>query len=209
MPHKEKRPNLTEVAYDTLRRKILSGQLAPGTMLGEVALAQELNMSRTPLREALKMLKRDDLLEIRDGVGTFVKTVTRQEIRDAYELRKALELLAVQTAIRHITSHELEPLRQQFLTILGKLRADTPVSVEEYAQADWALHDLIIQRCENVYVRRVTGEMSAILRRYQSMSVEELTHAQRSLDEHLQILDALDQRNLPLVRTLLEEHIQY
>ena len=83
MPVKEKKTSRAEFAYDTLKRRILDNQLPPGAMLSEVALAQKLNMSRTPIREALKMLMRDDLVEIRDGVGTFVKSATQKDIEDA------------------------------------------------------------------------------------------------------------------------------
>ena len=84
-------------------------------MLSEVALAQKLNMSRTPIREALKMLMRDDLVEIRDGVGTFVKSATQKDIEDAYAVRQALEVLAARTAIGAFSSEELDALEARFL----------------------------------------------------------------------------------------------
>ena len=104
MPVKEKKTSRAEFAYDTLKRRILDNQLPPGAMLSEVALAQKLNMSRTPIREALKMLMRDDLVEIRDGVGTFVKSATQKDIEDAYAVRQALEVLAARTAIGAFSS---------------------------------------------------------------------------------------------------------
>lgn len=209
MPERAKRRNRTETAYETLKKRILEQQIQPGAMLGEIAIAKELEMSRTPVREALKMLKSEDLLEIRDGVGTFVKSISRQDIKDAYEVRKALELLAIQTAILCITDEEIEMLRQNFLVIQGKLMDGTWVSVEEYAHADWALHDLIIQRCENKYVHKITGDMGAVLRRYQCMSVGELAQAGQSLQEHLMILDGIQARNVEQTTQLLSQHIQY
>ena len=70
--------------FNTLRQAILKGELAPGERLMEIQLAEKLGVSRTPIREALKMLMRDDLVEIRDGVGTFVKSATQKDIEDAY-----------------------------------------------------------------------------------------------------------------------------
>ena len=117
MPVKEKKTSRAEFAYDTLKRRILDNQLPPGAMLSEVALAQKLNMSRTPIREALKMLMRDDLVEIRDGVGTFVKSATQKDIEDAYAVRQALEVLAARTAIGAFSPEELDALEARFRSL--------------------------------------------------------------------------------------------
>ena len=133
MPVKEKKTSRAEFAYDTLKRRILDNQLPPGAMLSEVALAQKLNMSRTPIREALKMLMRDDLVEIRDGVGTFVKSATQKDIEDAYAVRQALEVLAARTAIGAFSSEELDALEARFRSLQVRLEQGETVRVEEFA----------------------------------------------------------------------------
>ena len=73
MTNETKKPSRAEVAYHILKDRIMSNQAPSGTLLSEVALTKELNMSRTPFREALKILESEDLVEIIDGVGSFVK----------------------------------------------------------------------------------------------------------------------------------------
>ena len=181
MPVKEKKTSRAEFAYDTLKRRILDNQLPPGAMLSEVALAQKLNMSRTPIREALKMLMRDDLVEIRDGVGTFVKSATQKDIEDAYAVRQALEVLAARTAIGAFSPEELDALEARFRSLQVRLEQGETVRVEEFADADWALHDQILQKSGNRYAQKATNDLRAVLRRYQYLSVRLLSRVEESL----------------------------
>lgn len=189
MPVKEKKTSRAEFAYDTLKRRILDNQLPPGAMLSEVALAQKLNMSRTPIREALKMLMRDDLVEIRDGVGTFVKSATQKDIEDAYAVRQALEVLAARD--RH----------WRFL-LRGAGRPGGPLPLPPgtagtgrdcprggVCRRGLALHDQILQKSGNRYAQKATNDLRAVLRRYQYLSVRLLSRVEESLTEHLAILD--------------------
>ena len=209
MPVKEKKTSRAEFAYDTLKRRILDNQLPPGAMLSEVALAQKLNMSRPPIREALKMLMRDDLVEIRDGVGTFVKSATQKDIEDAYAVRQALEVLAARTAIGAFSSEDLDALEARFRSLQVRLEQGETVRVEEFADADWALHDQILQKSGNRYAQKATNDLRAVLRRYQYLSVRLLSRVEESLTEHLAILDCIRRRDLARLTELLENHIQY
>lgn len=203
MPVKEKKTSRAEFAYDTLKRRILDNQLPPGAMLSEVALAQKLNMSRTPIREALKMLMRDDLVEIRDGVGTFVKSATQKDIEDAYAVRQALEVLAARTAIGAFSSEELDALEARFRSLQVRLEQGETVRVGKL------LHDQILQKSGNRYAQKATNDLRAVLRRYQYLSVRLLSRVEESLTEHLAILDCIRRRDLARLTELLENHIQY
>lgn len=210
MPVKEKKTSRAEFAYDTLKRRILDNQLPPGAMLSEVALAQKLNHEPAPpIREALKMLMRDDLVEIRDGVGTFVKSATQKDIEDAYAVRQALEVLAARTAIGAFSSEELDALEARFRSLQVRLEQGETVRVEEFADADWALHDQILQKSGNRYAQKATNDLRAVLRRYQYLSVRLLSRVEESLTEHLAILDCIRRRDLARLTELLENHIQY
>lgn len=95
------------------------------------------------------MLMRDDLVEIRDGVGTFVKSATQKDIEDAYAVRQALEVLAARTAIGAFSSEDLDALEARFRSLQVRLEQGETVRVEEFADADWALHDQILQKSGN------------------------------------------------------------
>ncbi|MCD8163953.1 MAG: GntR family transcriptional regulator [Synergistaceae bacterium] len=206
---KEKKVSRAELAYHILKQGITSGRIAPGTMLGEVAIARDLNMSRTPIREALKMLKSDDLVEIRDGVGTFVNTFTQKDIEDAYAVRKALEMLAVHTAINAFSDEELDQMEENFHSIQRRLEGGENVSVEEFFEADWNLHDKIVQKSGNRYVKTAMRNLDAVLRRYQCLSVHMLSHTDTTVAEHLTIISLIRKKNLALLTELLECHITY
>lgn len=209
MPTKENKLSRAEQAHQILKRQILENKVLPGTMLGEVALTRELNMSRTPIREALKMLKSEDLVEIRDGVGTFVKTVTKKDIRDAYAVRQVLEILAARTAIDEFTDEELDELEETFRSIQTRLARGEAVSVEEFADSDWKLHDQLIQKSGNRYAQQVAQTLETVMRRYQYLSVKLFSHVENSLEEHLEIVKSIRDKDLDKLTALLEHHIQY
>lgn len=204
-----KKKNLTEIAYDTIKQQILENHIRPGTMLSEKSIAAELGMSRTPVREALKMLKSEDFLDIKDGVGSYVKTITRKDIEDAYEIRRSLEILAARTSIQRFSDQELDELEEKFVEIREKYNRGFSLSVEEYAETDWMLHDMIVKKSENKYVERVTNEISSILRRYQFMSVKSFGNAKTSIEEHLEILHCIRRRDLHGLTGILTKHIEY
>ena len=92
-------PSLVEVAEESIRRRILSGDLEPGARLIEERLTEELGISRPPLREALRMLQQEGLVEIRPRRGSVVATLTEQDVFEILTLRKALERLAIELAV--------------------------------------------------------------------------------------------------------------
>lgn len=205
----EKRETHTDFAYNFLKRGIISGQIPSGTMISEVAIAKVLNMSRTPIREALKMLKAEDLVKIRVGVGTFVNTFTQKDIEDAYEVRKALEILSIQSAINNFSEKELDQLEKRFFSIQQRINEESIISIDEFLEADWYLHNLIIQKSENRYVKSIMEKLGTILWRYQSFSVHLLSHTAKTVSEHLQIINFIRTRKLNELKVLLEHHIKY
>ena len=94
---------LRDVVFETLRQKILKGELKPGERLIEVALAQRLGVSRTPVREAIHKLEQEGLVVMAPRKGAQVATISAQSVRDVLEVRKAMECLAVCLAISRIT----------------------------------------------------------------------------------------------------------
>ena len=99
---------LRDVVFETLRQKILKGELKPGERLIEVALAQRLGVSRTPVREAIHKLEQEGLVVMAPRKGAQVATISAQSVRDVLEVRKAMECLAVCLAISRITPQELK-----------------------------------------------------------------------------------------------------
>ncbi len=203
------RKKLSQVAYEKIRAAILSNDYPQGTMLAEKQLCQLLGMSRTPIRQAIQMLADEGLLEVRDGVGTFVRGFSSKDIQDAYELRRVLEVLAIQTAAARFTDEELDELERLFRDMLDRLEHGGALSVDEYAAADWKLHDMIIRKCDNRYVKNAMGNIEATLKRYQGLSVRSMADAGVSLREHLDILEGIRRGDRERLTRLLEQHVHY
>ena len=209
MARQEKKKRLSEIAFDEIKQSIINNTYKQGMMLSEKQLGATLNMSRTPVREAIHMLVTEDLLEVRDGVGTFVKERSKKDIEDAYEVRKSLEILAIQTSVNHFSEEELDELENTFRQMLERLRSHDTLSVEEYAEADWKLHDMIVQKSDNHYIRTVMDVLKSSLKRYQGLSVQLIANADNSMCEHLQIIDGIRRKDLQMLKEVLEKHLHY
>ena len=209
MARQEKKKRLSEIAFDEIKQSIINNTYKQGMMLSEKQLCAMLNMSRTPVREAIHMLVTEDLLEVRDGVGTFVKERSKKDIEDAYEVRKSLEILAIQTSVNHFSEEELDELENTFRQMLERLRSHDTLSVEEYAEADWKLHDMIVQKSDNHYIRTVMDVLKSSLKRYQGLSVQLIANADNSMCEHLQIIDGIRRKDLQMLKEVLEKHLHY
>ena len=165
-------------------------------------------MSRTPIREALKMLMRDDLVEIRDA--WHLRQICHPEGHRGC-LRGAPGPGGAGRPDRHwrFLLRGAGRLEARFRSLQVRLEQGETVRVEEFADADWALHDQILQKSGNRYAQKATNDLRAVLRRYQYLSVRLLSRVEESLTEHLAILDCIRRRDLARLTELLENHIQY
>jgi DNA-binding transcriptional regulator YhcF (GntR family) len=113
---------LWEQVRDRLREDVLSGELPPGTVLSESSLARSFGVSRGPIREALGRLERDGLVTITPRRGAIVTELSREEFVDAYQVREALETLAIQHAVSRLSGADIARLRELFRTLEEKSR---------------------------------------------------------------------------------------
>ena len=203
---KMSKAKLSDEVFGTLRRQILLNQLHAGDMLSEAELVERFHVSRTPVRQALQQLSALGLVEIRDGVGTFVTMIAQEDMRDAYQIRLAVEKLAIRTSIGKIpaaTLDELEGRFRRFEQLLEK--GGYGVSFEELAYADWALHDSILQYSDNRLLVPTMEKITLLLRRYQFAYISGYLRATR---EHLEIIRNIRAQDTEGVCGILEEHLQ-
>ena len=106
--------NRTEIAYDKIKDSICSGAIKPGEILSESQIAAELEMSRTPVREALRILASEDLVVIKNGIGAYVTEISEKGTKDLFAVRKPLEILASKSAIHNITKEEIRQMEEIF-----------------------------------------------------------------------------------------------
>ena len=196
---------LTQQVYDHLRQSILSNAFPPDTPLPEEALATRLNVSRVPVREALRRLAADGLVRLVPRQAAVVTSLSPKQFLDAYRLREALETLAVRLALPRFVPEDIRKLER----FQNEMRAAAPRGdVEQFFAANAAFHGLFVDRADNDYLKATYEPLIDQMRRYRSPSADLRGGLERSIDEHEAVLDAVRAGDSPGAARLLGEHIQ-
>lgn len=190
-------------AVKTLRRKILSGELPPGQRLREIALSEELGMSRTPIREAFQTLAAEGLVDLLPNRSVVVSVPDKSEAADVFTVLGALEGLAGQLASRRMTADQID--------ILGELQEDLAAHFEtrdrlSYLEANRLIHEHIVEAAGSP---SLTLAWRLLLPRAErARHVTTLDHARwaEAFEEHREIFSAIAARDEVLIKKLLESH---
>lgn len=199
------RSSLADSVYQSVLEAILSGTLAPGAELSEVALAAELGVSRTPVHVALKRLVLDGLAEPMTNRQARVVRLGPDEIRDIYEMRIILEPVAAERATTRLSAEGREALRESAAALAAA--AGSPNWPARAIDFDIRFHDALAAACGNERLRAEIAKYRRLVRAFcrSSGSHENLTLA---FQEHLEILDAVDARDGARARKAMADHIQ-
>ena len=137
---------LRDVVFNTLRQAILTGELKPGERLMEIHLADQLGVSRTPIREAIRKLELEGLVTMIPRRGAEVAQITEKSMNDVLEVRRAVDALCVELACERITEEELQRLSEACDAFAEEAKkSEKEKDVKLLAQKDVALHDIIVQ----------------------------------------------------------------
>ncbi len=199
--------NLARAAYEQIKEAIIYTKFKPGDTLSENMLASVLGMSRTPVREALKELAREDLVEILPGRGVFVKDISLKELKDIYEMRAVLECLAVKTAIVNISEDEIAGMKKSWLSILDHNRQEE-VAWERISSLDNLFHRMIIDKSDNVSLREIMGLVNQKILRFQLLSAQALGDVEDTVRQHLAIIELIETRDAEKLVPVLALHIE-
>ncbi|HEX8464396.1 MAG TPA: GntR family transcriptional regulator [Abditibacterium sp.] len=208
---------LRQKAYAIIQAKILQGELRAGALVSELALAQEIGMSRTPVREAIGQLEREGLFNKVPRVGTIVRLPGYQELKDLYEVREALESQAAQVAAQTLSREDfdtMERLVEEVHQIAVELRHRHIDILDEallhrFFSADIAFHLLIIRAAGNRRILEIVSEFRIIQRvfEYDRMS-HDRPLVEGAAAQHGEILAALRQGNTEAARLAVATHIR-
>ncbi|MFA7461576.1 MAG: GntR family transcriptional regulator [Anaerovoracaceae bacterium] len=176
--------SLPQNLFNQLRDDILQGKIAPGAKLTEHRICKEYNVSRTPVREAFQKLELDGLIQIIPNRGAFVIGLSRQDIEDMYELRKAYEAIAVRWAVERMTEQEFEELEEaydimEFYTQKGE--------AEKMLQINMHFHQLIHSATKNRMLQHVLTSYQIYTKNTKVSSEYIRAYLDEVLDEHWQI----------------------
>lgn len=200
--------NLAQEAYKVLKHSIMTNEVKPGDCLSENALAQSMGMSRTPIREAIKVLASEGLLEIHNGIGAFIKYITVKEIHDIFEVRSALECTAVDSALGRITDQELEALEQDWLKLQQSVLSGTPIGWDVLSEFDYRLHEFLVMKCDNDYIIDIIDSSRMKITRFQKLSAASLGNEIDTINQHLELIRLMKIRDAEALKAELIAHIQ-
>lgn len=182
---------LRDVVFNTLRQAILKGELKPGERLMEIRLAKKLGVSRTPIREAIRKLELEGLVLMIPRRGAEVAEITEKNMRDVLEVRRALEVLAVQLSCDRISGEELQELKQAAKEFDLSLKC---ADVTKTAEADVHFHDIIYRSTDNDRLIQLLNNLGEQMYRFRVEYLKnDSFHAQISR-EHKELIEFLEAR---------------
>ena len=196
--------SLAEQVFDRLEKDILSGVYQRGEVLTEMRLCADLEVSRTPVREALRRLEQEHIIEI-SGKGIVVLGVTEEDLRDIYDIRLEVEGYAAVRAAQNISEDEIENLREVLeLQEFYVAKKDA----EHIRLMDSRFHELIYRYTHSTVYFDTLMPLLKKVQKHRKKSVENNSRAQSSLDEHRAIFAAIAARDVVGAEKAMLEHVK-
>jgi DNA-binding GntR family transcriptional regulator len=195
---------LTDWAYKIIKDDLLRHDTPPGRQLHVEALAEQLGISRTPVREALLKLERDGLVHVVPRVGFFVSELSYEDIMELFELRELIETWAAERAARFLTAADLERMEQ---LIQESVWAVEQGDLSRFLEIDVEFHNLLIERSDNRRLVSMLEGVRDLMFRERIFSLRSQENIQASLGEHRRILEALSRRDGERAGKAMSEHL--
>ena len=195
---------LRDVVFQTLRQAILKGELQPGERLMEIKLAERLGVSRTPIREAIRKLELEGLVVMIPRKGAAVANITEKDTKDVLEVRRTLEMFAVEVACDRITQEQLVQLKEaakDFEASKGSM------DLIRIAETDMNFHEIIYEATQNERLVQMLNNLRENMYRYRIEYLKDPNYYDSLVGEHQEILDAIESGNKEKARVCMRDHI--
>jgi DNA-binding GntR family transcriptional regulator len=196
---------LREVIFNTLRQAIIIGELKPGERLMEVSLAEKMGVSRTPVREAIRKLELEGLVNMLPRKGAHVADLSVKDIMDVLEVRATLDGLATALSAARVTDDELEELKRvnaQFSVFVEK------DNLQGSIKKDVEFHDIIYRSSRNIKLIQLLNNLREQVQRFRIIFLKDYGSAKELIREHKEIYDAISSRDVDAARQAAQEHIK-
>ncbi len=197
--------SLSSRVFHTIRENILQGKYAKDEELKEKTIGEELGVSRTPVREALRQLELEGLVTIIPNKGAYVVGISQKDIKDIYEIRCRLEGLCAKWAAANITKEQLDELEENvFLSDFHIGKGNS----EQVVELDNKFHEIIYAASESKELRHVLSDFHHYVQRVRRMTLAVSERASESIGEHRKIVEALKNHDAKMAEKLATEHIK-
>lgn len=197
--------SLGEKVFYTIRDEIVSGKIIEGEKLIETQLADRLQVSRTPVREALRRLEKEGFIEVTPHVGACIKIISNKDVEEYLEVRDALEKKAIQLACKNGNKeyiNKLESIQKKLKKIVDSAK------VERMGQLDEEFHETIFLATENELLYRTFNTIKDQMFRYRVLYLKNETNRSAILEEHDLIIEALKNREVKEGLKYIDKHIK-
>lgn len=196
--------SLKEKVYEILKEMIISGKLKYNERIEEDALATSLEVSRTPVREAINKLEQEGWINIIPRRGMFVSNVSLKEINDIFQVRLNLEPIILQMGFSNIPLNECQRLKREFESFLDKeLTKDEAKTLDEL---DNTLHLLILKSCNNNFIEKMMENVYEHNMRLRNQSVQSNDRRNEATKEHINLINSILDGDLDKALELIKYH---
>lgn len=200
----ETKHSLTGFVFNKLREDILSGKYNENDELKEMAIAKELDVSRTPVREAIRQLEFEGLVQSIPNKSTYVIGISLKDVKDIYEMRALLERLCVKMVIENINEEEMLKLEEivelsMFYNEKGKY--------DNILELDNRFHEMLYEAAKSKMLKHTLSDFHHYLQRMRHQTLSEKDRAEHAVKEHQDILEAIKNKDIEKAMNLAEDHI--
>lgn len=196
---------LREIVLEALKDAIVNGKLKPGERLMEQQVAEELGVSRTPVREAIRKLEIEGFIIIIPRKGAYVSDISLKDIAQVFEVRAAMEALAAGLAAQRIADDQMEKLERKLVEV--KNAVDNS-DLDNIIQFDTDFHEIIYDASRNDRLVQILNNLREQIQRYRTASLASPGRLKDTLREHQELVDAISTRNVALAQKVAKEHIE-
>lgn len=194
---------LSEKAYHQIKERIITLELPPSSLIDEHTLMNELNLGRTPIREAIQRLDCEGLVNVVPRRGTFVADVSITDLQKIFELRIFLEGLGARLAAQRITRGQISQMERT----LQELRETNEEDIEALMEVDRRFHELLYRATDNEFLADVLSRFYDLSLRLWYLVLERLGDVRDSVEQHQSIIEALRRRDANEAEKLIQRHI--
>ena len=190
--------------FNKIREDILSGKYKENDELKEIAIGEELGVSRTPVREAFRQLELEGLIQIVPNKGAYVTGITIEDVKDIYMIRSKLEGLCAAWACEHITDEQLEEMEENIY--LAKFHAERG-HFEQMAELDSRFHEILYESCNSKMLEHLLKDFHQYVQRVRKKTLSTTERGIASNHEHQMIMEAIKVKDPEEAERLATVHI--
>jgi DNA-binding GntR family transcriptional regulator len=196
---------LREVIFNTLREAIIVGELKPGERLMEVQLAEKMGVSRTPVREAIRKLELEGLVEMLPRKGARVADLSIKDIMDVLEVRATLDGLASALSAERITPDEIRELKHHHAQFISYVEKE---NLQGSIKKDVEFHDIIYRSSRNDKLIQISNNLREQVQRFRVIYIKDYSSTKELIKEHADICDAIINKDSATARERAQRHIK-